>query len=153
MNTVEKVKIKDRVFLCKLHRGPYNQIGSTFDQVFNHFKSQNLPLREALGLYYDNPSQTEPDQLRSHAGMEVDVDFNRQFDGFELITIPAGFYAKHTCMGSYSNLPAAWEKFMKELDESNLDPDYHYTFEIYVNDCDLVPEEEVQTDIYCSLKG
>lgn len=153
MNTVEKVEQPDRVFLCKLHRGPYNQIGSTFDDVFQFFKDQNLPVREALGIYYDNPSQTDPEKLRSHAGIEVDLDFEKDIQGYELITIPAGFYARQSAFGPYSNLWDAWQKFMHELDESNLDPNYEYTFEIYVNDHGQVPESELQTDLYCSLNG
>lgn len=133
------------------HTGPYPGIGGKFFTVQQAIGGKP-GVREAVGIYYDDPSVVAPEDLRSFAGMFVDDDFSTDDDRIEIRTVDGGRYAVWTHYGSYSGLPNAWAEFMA----SWLSASGHATrdvapFEVYMNDCEQVPEPEVRTDLYIAI--
>lgn len=102
-------------------RGPYSLISETFVELF--------PMTEALGLapghaadatyvaaYYDDPSQTPADELRSLAAVTVADD--APIGGLSDARMSPGRYVRATFMGPHSELGEAWTRFGALLSEA-----------------------------------
>lgn len=140
-------------YACVLHKGPYYLLGSSFDKIAAWGQKIGIPIEGSAGFYYDDPATTPEPDLRSHAGIPVPADFTTDDPEIEIVDLPAGRYYKTTHMGPYEGLPGAWGPFMAALDAADPKPDYRWTFEIYVNDCDKVPADQIQTDLYCAMQS
>lgn len=52
------------------HRGPYEKIGDSFNQIHQLADSCGVPIK-MIGIYFDNPEKVPSDSLRSIAGIIV----------------------------------------------------------------------------------
>ncbi len=138
-------------YACLAHKGAYHLIGESFGKIAAWGAQRSIPIEGAAGFYYDDPGSTPEAELRSHAGIPVPPDFTPGQPEIEIVDLPAGRYFKATHMGSYEGLGQTWGAFMAAIEESDTPADYKWTFEIYVNDCDKVPADQVQTDLYCAI--
>lgn len=133
------------------HLGPYQQIGRAFGRLDEIVRGAGLPHRELVGVYYDDPSTTPEDQLRSDAGVIVD-DGVVLPPGLEEQRVPAGRYAIAEHAGSYAGLPAAWGEFKRAIAiQTGQATPRGYTFELYRNTPMDVPVSELRTALYMSL--
>ncbi len=92
------------------HLGPYPQISAVFQQVAAVFSRENLwgmVIGPAVGIYYDSPDKTPPDQLRAHAGLIVGPGGLPA--PLQEVILTAGRYAVLRHIGPYTGLPAAWD--------------------------------------------
>src|SRR5215831_2171991 len=91
------------------HRGDYNQIRTTFEQLAAIAVRINLfgPSTRSFGIYYDDPSTTARDTLRSDACLSVPEGWS-QGSGLDLRQIRAGRYAVTLHVGPYAELPHAY---------------------------------------------
>ncbi len=149
---VEKVWLPEVKYYCVFHNGPYPKIETAFHKLFQFANKHNLPTENSIGIFYDDPNNTPAEELKSHAGIPVNSDQVLSSPDIEIISIPEGNYFKTTHMGPYSGLFDTWQTFMVETSQSIDEPDYQWTFEIYVNDCESVPENQIQTELYCRIK-
>src|SRR5262245_52937928 len=76
------------------HRGDYKQIATTFEQLAVIAAGMNLfsPATRSFGVYFDDPSTTPPDALRSDACLTVAEGWSPR-DRLELREIRGGRYA------------------------------------------------------------
>jgi len=110
-----------------------------------------LPHRELVGVYYDDPAVTPPDQLPSDAGVLVE-DGVPLPPGLDEQRIPPGRFARAEHAGSYAGLPAAWAAFKRTLaEQAGTATPRGYTFELYRNTPMDVPEAELRTLLYMSV--
>lgn len=150
---IEVKEIPARRAVCVSHSGPYYMIGAAFGRIAQWVKSTGTEAREGVGIYYDDPSVVPPDQLRSHAGQLVNIDFATDDPAVEVVDLPGGLFAVATHMGPYDGLMNAWtELYTQWMPTSGYEFGLAAAHEIYVNDCSEVPPEEVRTDLYLSLK-
>lgn len=133
------------------HTGPYWQIGQTFGALMAwigaHQVAQTGP---ALAISYDDPETTPEAELRSDACVMVDAGFRCEDPSVQVLDLPGGRYAITTHLGHYSGLGGTWRRFMGEWFPAS-GHTIEFTrpcFEVYVNDCNAVPVEEVRTDLY-----
>ncbi len=137
------------------HIGPYENIGDKKPQHERWASEHSVEIKSVLGLWHDDPSRVAQAELRSDACMEVDADYVLPDEnplGLTVLIIEGGEYAVTTFLGSYAGLGAAWGEFCgsgiaalgRQIGEFP-------TFEVYVNDCNAVPVEEVRTDLYAKL--
>jgi AraC family transcriptional regulator len=144
------VEIQDNVpeqrVIALRHTGTYNQIGAAFGQL----AARGFEVLGAIGIYYDDPETTPESELRSDACAIVPEDFVPSDTDLRVITVAGGRYAVYTYLGDYSGLGSAWGRFMGEwIPTSGHTMDFNRPcLEVYVNDCDKVPVEEVRTDLY-----
>ncbi len=146
------VSLTAKRYLTLRHHGPFHHIGGTFEAFFGKAMPLGVPVLGVIGFYMSGPDLPE-DQLESYAGCEVPLDFESPSEEFTVLDVPAGDFLKATHMGAYEGLGAAWGEFMGPLLAGcgrELNP--AWTYEVYVNDCTEVPVEEVQTDLYASLR-
>ena len=91
------------------HRGDYNQIAATFEQLAVIAGDMNLfgPATRSFAIYYDDPSATPRDALRSDACLTVPQGWS-QNGRLELREIRGGRYAVTLHVGPYAELPHAY---------------------------------------------
>jgi len=137
--------------LCMTHRGPYNLIGETFQRFGPWAKSEGIRTEAYVGIYYDDPTSTPPDELRADAGAFVDMDFTIDNPSVHIVNIPAGTFAIYTHVGSYDLIGNSWQKFMAWFATSGYQYGSFPSYEIYVDDCDDTPVEHLQTELFISI--
>lgn len=156
-NTMYDVTIEDGSTLrvaALQHKGDYTRIAQAFEQFSAIMTGQNLwpHVRGMIGIYYDDPSTTPEDALRSHAGAVVSGDMKLP-DGVEEITIAPARIAKLRLKGPYSGLPAAYDYLYGEwLQKSGEEPADQPSFELYANSPMDTAPDALLTDICMPLK-
>jgi AraC family transcriptional regulator len=134
------------------HSGPYYEIGSAFGKVFQWAGQNHVPIEGSIGIYYDDPGVTPPDQLTSDACVVVPQEYElpENTDPFvRLTTIGGGLHAIARHEGSYKGLTDAWAKFLGQaIPSTGKEIAYGPSFEVYVNDCSQVAEADLLTDLY-----
>lgn len=150
--TYEQVEIEPIRLVALAHSGAYNMIGEKFGQLAGVCRANGIPFAETIGVYHDDPNDTPEAELRSHAGMKISEDQEIP-EGCEEFLIPGGLYLKAVHKGSYSGLWPAWQALMTEgLASTGKDYDIgKCDFEVYLNDCDEVAEEELLTELYSGI--
>jgi len=136
------------------HRGDYQQIGTTFDQLLLRTQAQQLAEADArsFGVYYDDPEQVAQADLRASAGVQIEP--GRELAGdLVRLELPAGRYATLDYVGPYGELeaPYAW-LFGQWLPQSGEAPGEFPVFEEYLNDPRDTPAEQLRTRIFLSLR-
>lgn len=139
------------------HRGDYQEIGRTFDRIFAWAGGRGLlgPSARSIGLYYDDPLSTPKGELRSHAGISIDVDLPAEAAeaGILIIEIPPLVCAGVVHKGPYAELETPYRFLYGEwLPRSGCEPDDHPCFEEYLNDPRRLPPSEWLTRIHLPLK-
>ncbi|MFV0419262.1 MAG: GyrI-like domain-containing protein [Dysgonomonas sp.] len=103
---------------------------------------------EFIGLAFDNPTITLPENCRFYACITINKEISPE-GPFGLQTIKGGLYAIFTLKGSYEGLMDMYYNiFIKWLPESGYKLDGGGCFEKYLNNPDHVPTEELLTEIY-----
>lgn len=136
------------------HVGPYNQIGSKFQQLGALAGQAGLfqvPGAVLLGIFHDDPRSTPADQLRSDAAIAVS-DATRLPEGLSEQTVPGGRYARFTHIGDYESLPDAWSQFGASLGAGAYRLRPGPGLEIYRNDMASTPREQLRTDLYMPVE-
>jgi AraC family transcriptional regulator len=136
--------------------GPYEDISSTFDQLFQWVEANNVPVMRTIGVYWDNPEYTDAPSLRSAACVEVHPGFQITNNGglhLQLEDIPGGQYSTARYQGPYEHLAAVWttlttytENTLKRSIKENAG-----AFEVYVNDASETAPNDLITDLYMPL--
>jgi AraC family transcriptional regulator len=141
-----------RTALCMSHTGDYGQIGQTFTNLSDWLDGNPVEHGLGIAIYYDDPSQTPTEQLRSDAGVLVDSHLAAGGSNLHVVDLPAGEFAVGEFVGHYSGLGAAWgEMFGAWLPSSGRDPAGTPPFEIYIDDCAVVPVEKLRTELWVRL--
>lgn len=136
------------------HIGPYNQISQAFQRVGALAGPAGLLAHAEmamLGIYYDDPETTPPEQLRSDAAVVVPEGVALP-EGLVEQRIPGGRYASTAHVGPYEHLGDAWARFMGEwLPASGNRLGTGASYEIYRNTPGDVPKEQLQTEMFMPL--
>ncbi len=135
------------------HHGPYPEINRAFEKLVAVIAPRHL-FRQAgamVAVFYNDPSETAPADLRSHAAFEfpeaVPLD-----PPLEVVTLPAGRHAVLTYTGPYTGLPAAYDQLYQTwLPASGETPADTPAFEIYLNSPMDVPQDKLVTELCLPL--
>lgn len=138
------------------HIGPYEGIGSKFEQLWKWIGDNGIPATRSIGIYYDNPDFVPANRLRSAAcaelpeGYRVTAPGNPGIFGF----IAGGTYVATRYVGPYESLAPVWAEFTKIIENQlhrtirEADP----AFEVYVNDPEITPPAELVTDLFMPIQ-
>lgn len=136
------------------HKGPYQEIGRTYEKLGSTVAARGLmsQVRRMVGVYYDNPADVKPADLRSHAGFEVGPEFTMS-PPLEEVLVPGGRHAVLTYRGPYAGLQGAYDQlFGIWLPGSGETPADSPVLEIYLNTpMDTAPADLV-TEICLPLR-
>jgi len=152
-------KIDDIKLAAIAHKGNYQGIGQCFDAVGAWAAQKDIlnAHTRMIGIYYDDPSATKEENLRSEAGIviENDIPSEKIQSGLEVRTVEI---TGHRCAvlrfkGPYAELEKAYYwLFGQWLAQSGEEAADAPAFEEYLNDPKSTPPSELLTDIHLPLK-
>lgn len=153
MFPVDVLNAPSRRIAAKSHLGPYPEIGSAFQQLAAVFSARNLWGQAAgmLAICYDDPDAVAPENLRSHAGVIVNAEFEMP-EGLESVDVPDGKMAVMHYRGPYAGLKAAYDYLYSDwLNGSDEELRDAPSYEVYLNDPMDTKPDDLLTDIYVPL--
>jgi len=146
-------KFDDMHVACVRHVGPYQDCCTAWNKLcLNPAVRAGLgPDTLAIGIGYDDPDITDADKIRYDVCVTVPASFKAP-DGVSTQTIKGGEFAVLRHVGSYSGLHDCY-RFLYGvwLPQSGREPSAFPPLEIYRNDPDNVPEDQLITDICLPL--
>ncbi|RYG27131.1 AraC family transcriptional regulator [bacterium] len=151
---IEYVTLEPRRYAYLRHVGPYPEIGSTFGKMADIAGPAGLvndPEALFVGVYHNDPSATPPEELQSDAGITVS-DTMVIPDELQIGTLAGGRYAKGVHKGSYSKMGESWMAFWSTLQTTDAKPRMESPFELYINDMETTPEDELITELYAAIE-
>ncbi len=137
------------------HRGPYLQIGQSFEKLGAILGGRGLAgqMQGAVGVYYDDPNAIPAQDLRSHAGAVLPPGLALP-DGLDDVRVPPGRYACLRFRGPYAGLQAAYDYlFGPWLAQSGADLGDAPAIEVYLNTPMDTAPDDLLTDVCMPLKG
>jgi AraC family transcriptional regulator len=106
-----------------------------------------------FGIGHDDPSATAPEAIRYDAAIFVEGAAPAPQPPVEADILPGGDYAVVTHQGPYEKLEDTYRAVMGQwLPQSGREPRNAPCFEVYRNDPDTTPPDELLTDIHVPLK-
>jgi AraC family transcriptional regulator len=136
------------------HRGDYQKIPSTFVRLAAMAGALGVfgPGTRSFGIYYDDPSATPVEALRSEACLSVPDDWAPSGE-LQRHEIRGGRYAVTLHVGSYAELgrPYTW-LYGTWLAQSGEEAADAPCVEEYLNDARIVPPAELRTEIWLPLR-
>ena len=123
-------------------------MGRAFGDVWDFMQAHGIaPQGPALSVYYTY----DPETVTFRAGFVVGrEDLNRADGAVKADVTPAGRVVHFTHKGPYSELRTSYGKLMEYIEDEGLTMGAP-SWEVYVNDPDRTPEDELITEIYVSL--
>jgi AraC family transcriptional regulator len=141
---------------CARHLGPYERCGEAWDRICQWMGKEGYlgPGCRFLGVSYDDPETTPPEQIRYDACVTVEADFSPPAGGgLEVRTVGGGLYARATHFGPYANFNQTYSALMGQWI-----PRHGYVLreapclELYLNSPDDTPEAELLTDVFVPVQ-
>lgn len=152
------IEIRDlpkRYALGIVHRGPYQEIGRSFDRLFMTLKKEKAleQVRGLFGRYVQDPDSVAPEDLRSHACVFVEEP-GIAVNGLEALTVAGGPYAVLTYRGPYAAMKPAYDwLFGTWLPQSGREARNEPVIEINLNTPMEVAPADLLTEICLPLEG
>lgn len=155
-----KLRIEDRKptpIAYVAGRGPYpTAIPEAFRKLCAFAGPRGLfarPGAVTLAVCHDDPKTTPEEQIRSEAAVTVEEAFRPDDPAVAVRHLPGGRYAAATHLGPYAGLAAAWDEVCSRLiPAAGLRFRAGECFEVYVNDPNTVPPEQIRTDVYVPVE-
>lgn len=155
MNFPVSIENIDTISLVGLpHRGDYNNISPVFEKLYLMAQNHNLLTKDtrSMGIYYDDPSAGNRDDMRSHACISASAT-SADNNEFEALKVGGGPHAVMTFVGPYAELEEAYEWFYGHwLPQSGYDTADAPPFEEYLNDPKTTAPAELKTLVYLPLE-
>jgi len=152
---IEVTTAPNRRLAALPHQGKYTEIGGVFEKISSIFTSRELwpQARGMVGVYYDDPHAVAEADLKSHAGVVVEDDFDMP-DDLEDIRATGGKVAVMHYKGPYAGLQAAYDyMYGVWLPESGEEPGDAPPHEVYLNAPQDTAPDDLLTDVVVPLKG
>ncbi len=123
--------------VCTLrYQGPFGAPLGKFwqEKVYPFLAAHNLLGAPRFGISQDDPAITRENQCRYDAGAAVGPDFAPP-PGAQLTLVPAGLYASTEFFGTSKEIPATWDRILRDwLPSSGYQLDARPCFEYYPPD-------------------
>lgn len=152
---LEFVELEPRHYVFLPHKGPYPEIGATFQRAGAIVGPLGLiaqPDAVFVGVYHDDPGTVAPENLTSDAGLTVNQETSTP-SGMERGELAGGKYAKGIHKGSFEHMGDSWGKLMAAIHQSNATIRPVSPFELYISDMDTTPVDELITELYVAVEG
>lgn len=137
------------------HTGPYAECGKAWSALCMKLGPEGRlgPGVEFIGLSYDDPDVTPADKLRYDACVPVGDDFEPAGE-IGVQTVGGGTFAVTTHHGPYENFSVTYAELCGQwIPKHNRTIKAQPCMEIYLNDPESTPPEELLTDVYLPIEG
>ena len=136
------------------HLGPYDAVGPVFERLVDWAWANDLFGSDTLvlGVCHDDPDITPVDEIRYDAAITVDGGFEPDGD-VGVAELAAGDHAVAFHEGPYAELGVAYRWLYGQwLPTSGREPADGPPFEVYLNNPEDTPPDELITEIHIPLK-
>ena len=120
---VKRVTVEEEVItVSKEFFGPYEKVRDYVNEVKNHLATQNIPSipYKVLGVYFDDPRQKKPEELRSIQGVAVEKEVEVQAPYF-IYKLKRGEYLYTKVSGNDAEvIPAAYMALFQYMGEHKI---------------------------------
>ncbi len=137
------------------HVGPYDQCGGAWSRLCMKLGPEGRlgPGATFIGLSYDDPDVTPADKLRYDACVTVGDDFEPAGE-IGVQTVGGGAYAVTTHHGPYDKLYETYAELCGQwIPAHDRTIRAEPCLEIYLNDPESTPPEELLTDVHMPIEG
>jgi len=147
--------LPDRKIIKVRQTGPYAESASKAWKTLCSWAAPRRlfgPTTLFIGFGLDDPSITAPEALRYDAAITVEADIDVE-PPVAAETLPGGDYAIILHKGPYEKLEDTYKRIMGQwLPQSGYEFRGTQTFEVYRNNPETTPPEELLTDVHVPLK-
>lgn len=153
MEDVNVVKLDSRKVAFVRHTGPYDQCGTAWEKLCSWAGAKGMLSENTvfIGLCYDDPQVTSPDKIRYDACITIDADIRPEGE-VGVQEIPGGDYAVTLHRGPLDKLADTYAALCGQwLPGSGREPNDSPCAEIYLNDPEKTPPEEIKVEIQMPL--
>jgi AraC family transcriptional regulator len=137
------------------HVGPYQEVGPVWQRLVFWAIGRGLlqgPVK-MVGLAYDDPAKTPPDQIRYDAAITVSESVQPEGE-VAIQDFAGGTYLVATHRGPYEQLGETYQKLMGEwLPATERERGVGPCLEFYLNSPQNTRSADLLTDVYLPLKG
>lgn len=117
--------------------GPWEQtVKQGFEQLMMWVNTKNIPAKEWIAVYYDNPDETPAEKLRCDTVVSLANDFTlpKNSEGVNLTEISGGQYAVAVARVDGDDFATPWYQFINSLlQDSAYQMAAKPCFEVYLN--------------------
>jgi AraC family transcriptional regulator len=154
MYDVGVTTVPQQHLIAVAHRGPYMNIGKSFDLLFTTLAQRGLirPDLRMVGVYLDDPTSVPESELRAQAAVIVNEPMKVDAPLFTT-QIRGGDHAVLKYKGPYGDMRAAYDWLYGQwLPSSGREAADAPVFEEYLNSPRDTAPTELRTDIYLPLR-
>ncbi|MEQ8350940.1 MAG: hypothetical protein RH862_05615 [Leptospiraceae bacterium] len=135
--TVSRTKFGPHTIIYATHRGPYEDLGASWEKFENRWKDAGLQTCESLAVYLD-PPDTPPEELRSILGCRIDQldaaqqeTLSQKFSVFEFPAMESiyGEFPYRNMLSFMLGPIKVYPEFQKVMEEGNVQTSV--AFEVY----------------------
>lgn len=149
-------KIDDRNVLACRHMGPYEKCATAWENLCRFAGPKGLlgPRTQYLGICYDDPEVTDPNNIRYDACITIDDnDVSLIDDTLRCHTINGGNFGCYIHKGPMEKLKDSYDKICGIWAcQNNIEFSGAYSIEIYLNDPEKTKPEDLLIEIQCPVK-
>ena len=144
-------KTTDSMILAyKSCKGSYTMLADKFMTVYRWLEQRYIFPQHAFGIYYDDPAETPQYEQRSDVGFIIGFTTYGDED-ITVETLPPRKVAYMVHKGPYGAISPSYEKLYRFIGDEGFSP-AGSPMEIYLNDPDETPEDELLTEIQVPVK-
>ena len=155
MGDVSVVEVKPQMVVGMRKRGTYAEIGPMIVVVWRYAAASGAQIAgRPMFVCHETPKEVMKANEESNADVEVVVPVAKKVPGTDRVTcynLPGGPMAKIVHKGPYESCSAAYKQLFAWIAEQHKKVAGPIR-EVYINDPQKVPPEEVLTEIYAPIQ-
>lgn len=136
------------------HVGPYHEVSATWQKLMGWAASRGMfgAMMKPIGICHDDPEITPPEKLRYDACLAVSDKFAPEGD-IGVQDVSGGPYAVTVHKGPYERIGQTYAALMGQwIPAQDREPASASCLEIYLNNPQQTPPEELLTEVHVPLK-
>lgn len=143
---VEIKELESFWYACMEFGGPFDQMEKSIQTFMGEFFKQGLaPAGPFLGVYFNDPRQVKPEELKWNIGFPVSEDANVQ-PPLKKVEFKKTTAAVYLHIGPYEKMDKAYEKVFKYVEDNGYKIVWP-VYDKYLNNPMQVKPEELKTEM------
>ena len=108
-------------YLSLSFKGPFSMIPQKMNELAAFAQTNNLKIKQVLGVYHSDPNKTKPEELENEVGFILTSDFvPAENSGFKIVTVADQKMAVMVHKGPFEKVGETYGKLFPFIDEQKL---------------------------------